>query len=54
MLRSTLQEIERMLLAQFDTLRKRVGPLNFPFALLFSRQRFKQQAARMTDEVAHG
>jgi len=41
-------------LAQIDALRERGGLLHHPFAVLFSQQRFKQQAARLADEVAHG
>ena len=45
---------DQRVLAQIDTLRKRGGLLDYPFAVLFSRRRFKQQAARIADEVAHG
>lgn len=45
---------DQRVLAQIDILRKRGGLLNYPYAVLFSRRRFKQQAARITDEVAHG
>jgi DNA-binding Lrp family transcriptional regulator len=41
-------------LAQIDALRERAGLLHYPHAVLFSRQRFKQQAARIAEEVAHG
>jgi len=45
---------EQRVLAQIDTLRKRGGLLDYPFAVLFSRRRFKQQAARIEEEFAHG
>ena len=45
---------DQRVLAQIETLRERGGLLHYPFAVLFSRQRFKQQAARIADEVAHG
>jgi len=45
---------EQRVLAQIDVLRERGGLVHHPSAVLFSRQRFKQQAARFANEVAHG
>jgi len=45
---------EQRVLAQIDVLRENGRLAHYPFAVLFSRQRFKQQAARLTDEVAYG
>jgi len=45
---------EQRVLRQIERLRERCGLLNCPFAVLFSRRRFKQQAARIPVEVAHG
>jgi len=45
---------DQRVLAQIDALRKCGGLLHHPFAVLFSRQRFKQQAARLAEEVTHG
>ncbi len=45
---------EQRVRAQIDALRERGGLLHRPFAVLFSRQRFKQQAARLTNEIAYG
>jgi DNA-binding Lrp family transcriptional regulator len=45
---------DERVLAQIEALREGGGLLHYPFAILFSLQRFKQQAARIADEVAHG
>ncbi len=45
---------DERVMQQIDRLRERCGLLELPFAVLFSRRRFKQQAARMPVEVAHG
>lgn len=45
---------EQRVLAQIDILREGGALMHYPFTVLFSRQRFKQQAARLADEVAHG
>jgi DNA-binding Lrp family transcriptional regulator len=45
---------EARVLTQIEALRQRCGLLQRPFAVLFSRRRFKQQAARTFMETAHG
>ena len=45
---------EQRVRAQIDALRERGGLQHHPFAVLFSRQRFKQKAARLANGIAHG